>query len=497
MTSSRWQSRGPQAPTTLLWHDYETTGLDKARDRPMQFAGIRTDLNLNVIGEPISLFCKFAPDTVPDPGACLLTGISPDRCEREGVNEAEFAKQIQKALGAPGTCGVGYNTMRFDDEFTRQLFFRTLRDPYEREWANGNSRWDIVDLVRAVYAFRPSVMNWPLDEEGRVSFRLERLADENGLPKMRAHDAMSDVETTIALAKLIKDRAPELFHLHFSLRLKNNVMPLFNLTDQKPLFHVSGLHGVDRACMAPVIPLAVHPTQSNVFIVFDLSADPTELISLPAHEIADRVFRAEKGKRLPLTTIYANRSPVLMSPEQAKDMQVERLGIGFDRAVAGKNWKLLKEAGRALGNKVQEVYAVNDKSFIGSDPELCLYAGFVSNDDKRRFTQLHQMSPEQLAGAEFDFDSANYHELLFRHRARNWPETLSGDEQARWDGYIRDRLSNGGSIEGRTLDDFDRLLNDAKANPALADNPMLAELEAWGQARRAQYLSSPSRSPSP
>lgn len=496
--SGGWKSRGPSAPVTLFWHDYETSGLDKARDRPMQFAGIRTDVDLNIIGEPTSLFCKVAPDTVPDPKACLLTGISPQRCEREGVNEAEFAKEILKQLGTPGTCGVGFNTLRFDDEVTRQMCFRTLRDPYEREWANGNSRWDIVDLARAVYAFCPSVMNWPLDEEGRVSFRLERLADANGLPKMRAHDALSDVETTIALAKLIKERAPELFHHHFGLRLKNSVIPMFNLVDQKPLFHVSGLHGVDRACAAPVIPLAVHPTQNNVFIVFDLMADPTPLLNLPASEIADRVFRAEPGQRLPLTTIYANRSPVLLTPEQAKDFRVERLGLGFDRAVAGEHWRQLRAAGKALGTKLQEVYAVNEKSFVGSDPELCLYAGFVSNDDKRRFGQIHRMAPEELAKAEIDFDNPNNHELLFRHRARNWPESLNGDEQARWENYVADRLATGGSIGGRSLDDFERLLNDAKAEPELADNPMLAELDAWLQDRRAHYLATtPSRLPSP
>lgn len=498
--NARWQPRGPQATPTLLWHDYETTGLDKPRDRPLQFAAIRTDLDLNVLGEPETLFCKVGADVVPDPAACLLTGISPQRCEQEGVNEAEFARRLQALFGQPGTCGVGFNTIRFDDEFTRQLFFRTLRDPYEREWANGNSRWDVVDLVRAVYALRPSAMTWPTDSEGRVSFRLEQLAEANGLPKVRAHDALSDVETTIALARLIRDRTPELFHHYFSLRLKHNVLPLFDLTNQKPLFHVSSLHGTDRACLAPIIPLAMHPSQANVVIVYDLAADPTPLIGLSAEEIADRVFRAEKGQRLPLTTIYTNRSPFLLTPEQAKTFGAERLGVGFDREVAGRNWKLLKEHGRTVAAKMQEIYTQNDKSFVGADPELCLYAGFVSNDDKRRFQQLHRLSPEELATAEIDFDNPNYQELLFRHRARNWPETLNEEEALRWHGYVSDRLATGGALKGRSLDVFDKLLADLRENPDHAGNPMLDDLEAWGAQRRAQYVPSaaaPVRSPSP
>ena len=508
MSSSGWRSRGNQAPVTLLWHDYETTGLDKARDRPMQFAAIRTDVHLNIISEPMSLFCKVSPEIVPDPGACLLTGISPQRCEAEGLKEADFANEIQKILGTPGTCGVGYNTMRFDDEFTRNLLYRSMRDPYEREWANNNSRWDIVDLARAVHAFRPSVMSWPTDEEGRVSFRLEKLAEANNLPKVRAHDALSDVETTIALAKLIRDRAPEIFHHHFNLRLKNNVLPLFDWTNQSPLFHVSGLHGLERGCVAPIIPLAVHPSQANVIIVYDLMADPEPLLALPPEEIADRVFRAEKGQRLPLTTIYANRSPFLVKPDQLALIQAERPmlraenpGLGFDRQLAAKNWRALKEAGPALAQKMQALYTQDGLSFIKGDPELNLYAGFASRADKARFDQIHRMSPEDLAraapGFEETFENSSYGELLFRHRARNWPETLDAHEKERWDLYVAERITQGGAIEGRTLDDYDHLLQGLRENPLHENNPMLEELAQWGDERR-QAVSAPTRkAPSP
>jgi len=469
------------ATPTLFWHDYETMGLHKALDRPLQFAGIRTDLNLNPIGEPVALFCRVAEDVVPDPTACLLTGITPQRCEREGaVNEAEFARRIQEELGKPGTCGVGFNTIRFDDEVTRNLLFRTLQDPYEREWANGNSRWDIIDLVRAVYALRPSLMKWPTDDEGKVSFRLEKLADANGLVKTRAHDAVSDVETTIALARLIKERAPELFHHYFEQRLKRNVASRFNMTDQTPLFHVSSLHGLDRHCLAPVMPLAVHPTMANVYIVFDLNADPSELLSLPASEIADRVFRAEKGQRLPLTTIYTNKSPFLMLPTELKALGVESLGAGFDKQKCSEHWKLLRSRAQEVGRKVQEVYANNENSYIGGDPELSIYSGFASNTDKAKFVRIAASSPEQLAAAgDWGFDNPMYNELLFRHRARNWPESLSEEEQKQWNAFVTDRIHSGGPMKGRTMTDFKRIIEDLRADPATATNPLLDEMEQW------------------
>lgn len=486
-----------KAPITLLWHDYETGGLDKARDRPLQFASIRTDLDLNIISDSqTTIFCKISEDAVPSPAACVLTGISPQRCNQEGVSEAEFAKKVEAELGRPGTCGVGYNTIRFDDEFTRHLLYRCMRDPYEREWANGNSRWDLVDVVRTVYALRPSVMNWPTGPDGKVSFKLEDLADANNLPKTRAHDALSDVETTIALARLVKAKAPEIFDVAFALRLKKNVMDLVNWTEQTPLFHVSSLYGTDRGCVAPLIPLAQHPSQANVFIGFDLMADPAPLLALSPEEIADRIFRAEKGQRLPVTTLYANRAPMLFPAARLRDVRAERVGIGFDKELAAKHWKFLRDHAQAIAAKVQAVYAQDDKKWVHDDPELCLYSGFASNADRDRLNRLRTATPATLAQASGTFDNKNYDELLFRYRARNWPETLDAQEAARWSSLVHERLTTGGALQGRTLAQFEQELQSLRADPAHADNPMLLELAQW-HAQRSAALVEPPRASNP
>ena len=208
---------------SFFWHDYETFGRVPRRDRPAQFAGVRTDAQLNEIGAPVMLYCQPAPDTLPDPESCLLTGITPQHCLAQGVNEHAFAGAVLAALGQPGTVGVGYNTIRFDDEVTRHLFWRNLIEPYGREWQNNCGRWDLLDTVRCAYALRPDGLQWPRHDDGRVSFKLEHLTVANGLVHEAAHDALSDVRATIAMARLVRDRQPKLFDFCFKLRKKEAV----------------------------------------------------------------------------------------------------------------------------------------------------------------------------------------------------------------------------------------------------------------------------------
>ena len=178
---------------SFYWHDYETWGTDPRRDRPCQFAGQRTDLDLNPIGPPLVIYARPAADILPHPEACLITGLSPQMAAERGLPEAEFAADIARELSRPGTCGVGYNSLRFDDEVTRHLFYRNLRDPYGREWQNGNSRWDLIDTLRLAHALRPTGINWPTGEDGVASFRLEGLTQANGIEHSGAHDALADV----------------------------------------------------------------------------------------------------------------------------------------------------------------------------------------------------------------------------------------------------------------------------------------------------------------
>ena len=433
---------------TFLWHDYETFGAQPRRDRPAQFAAIRTDASLNEIGEPIMLYCQPAPDFLPDPQACLITGITPQQCLEWGVAEHQFAATIEAAFSQPGTIGVGYNTIRFDDEITRFLFWRNLIDPYAREWKNACGRWDLLDVARMTYALRPDGIEWPLREDGKPSFRLEDLARANGLLHEAAHDALSDVRATIALARLIRERQPKLFDFCLALHKKDKVALEMGLhlapASRAPFLHVSGMFPTEHGCMALVWPLAAHPSNKNEMLVWDCRHDPAELFGLDADTIRLRLFTRsadlpEGVTRLPIKSIHLNKSPMLVGNlKTLSPAMAERWGIDL---VQGRAFAQTAANGPDMAAVWADVY--RRPAGAAADVDEDLYGGFVGNNDRRTLDALRAKTPEQLAAARPSFDDARLGELLFRYRARNFPHTLSAAEAAHWERHRSARLFDG------------------------------------------------------
>lgn len=426
------------AELTFLWHDYETFGANPRYDRPAQFAAIRTDMDLNEVGEPIMRYCQPAPDYLPSPESCLITGITPQQALEQGVPEDVFAREIEAAFSQPGTVGVGYNTIRFDDEVTRFLFWRNLIDPYAREWQNECSRWDLLDVVRMVYALRPNGIEWPVKEDGSPSFKLEDLARANGLGHEQAHDALSDVRATIALARLIKQKHPKLFEFAFALRKKDRVLHEMGLPaqqiDARPFLHVSGMIRPERGCIAVMWPLAQHPTNKNEVICWDLNADPSELAAIDADTLRLRMFtRAadlpEGVTRLPIKSIHINKSPMVvrnlktLSPEMAAKWGID-MNLCIEHAVKARALPDMSQLWKQVYSKL-EGHGPND---VDQD----LYNGFIGPADRRRLNQLRELSPQELSVDRTGFDDVRLQELVFRWRARNWPESLTEQEQERW-----------------------------------------------------------------
>ncbi len=429
--------------TTFFWHDYETFGISPRRDRPAQFAGIRTDAELNEIGAPVMQYCQPAPDYLPNPQACLLTGILPQTCLERGLPEPDFAAAIERELAAPGTIGVGYNSIRFDDEVTRFLFWRNLIDPYAREWQNECGRWDLLDVVRCTYALRPDGIEWPTNDEGRVSFKLEHLSAANGLAHEAAHDALSDVRATIALARLIRARQPRLFDFCLKLRKKDAVIAEIGIG--KPFLHISGRYGADRGCIAVVWPLAQHPTNRNEIIVWDLAHDPAVLAGLSATAIRERLFvRAEDlpegTDRLPIKTLHINKSPIVignlktLTPDMAA-----RWGVDLVQAQTRAQW--LAQHGATPPALWAEVFA--REAGPAADVDEDLYGGFLGQADRRLLGRLRALGGERLATERPAFEDGRLEELFFRYRARGFPLTLDADERARWQAHCAARLHEG------------------------------------------------------
>lgn len=432
-------------PHTFLWHDYETFGANTRRDRPAQFAAIRTDAELNEIGAPIMWYCRPAPDFLPEPQACLITGITPQQCLERGIPEYQFAQQINREFSRPGTIGVGYNTIRFDDEITRFMLWRSLLDPYAREWQNQCGRWDILDVVRTMYALRPEGIEWPKNDEGRVSFRLEHLTRANGITHDAAHDALSDVRATIAMARLIRQTQPKLFDFCFSLHKKDKVIAELGLPEQRPFLHVSGMVPVEKGCISVVWPLTPHPTNKNELIVWNLEHDPRELAGLDVPTIRRRLFSKSDAlqdgeQRLPIKSIHLNKSPIVI--RNLKTLSAERAAqwnISMDQ--------VMQHAARAQAlpdmNAMWEMVYQREADQGDVDVDQDLYNGFIGNNDRRLLQSLTGYDGDRLARAAPQFQDDRLDELLFRYRARNFPDSLSEEETVRWEALRAHRFFEG------------------------------------------------------
>jgi exodeoxyribonuclease-1 len=472
------------AATTFYWHDYETFGVDPSRDRPVQFAGLRTDAELNIIGEPLMIYARPARDVLPQPQACLITGITPQRALEEGVPECEFIAAIHAQLSLPGTCGVGYNSIRFDDEVTRYTLYRNFYDAYSREYQNGNSRWDIIDMARLTHALRPAGIEWPRGDDGAVSFRLELLTAANGIGHEAAHDALSDVKATIALARLIRDRQPRLFEYALKMRRKQAVLEQLDLAAMKPVLHVSGMFGASRNNIGLVVPLVQHPRNKNEIICYDLAYDPAPLAELDADALRERLFTPSADlpagvERLGIKSIHINKSPIVATPKLLDPASAERLGI--DGAQCRAHRQQLGAVPQLL-EKLQQVYQQREYASV-TDPDRMLYSGgFFSDADKRSMERIRSLTPQQLGQQSFVFEDARLPEMLFRYRARNYPDSLSAEERAQWEEFRFQQLTDPEAGASIAMDAYQQtiesLLTDEKLSPVKRD--ILQQLLEYG-----------------
>ncbi len=458
---------------SIFWYDFETTGIQPHSDRPIQVAGIRTNEQLEEVGEPLNIYCQLADDILPHPMSSLITGIGPDILQQQGLLEVDFIEQLHQQMMQPNTCTAGFNSIRFDDEMTRATLYRNFYDPYGREWQGGNSRWDLINVLRCTWALRPEGINWP-EHGGRVSFKLESFTAANQIDHGQAHDALADVRATIAVARLLREKQPKLFDYLYGLRRKDAVLERIRL--MQPVLHVSGMFPVERHCLAPVLPLAWHPTNRNALIVCDLHADVTPLLELDAQALKTRLYTrhadlADNELPIPLKLIHINKSPVIAPLAVLREEDYQRLA--FDHSSWQTNYQLLKENITQWQDKLKIVYQ-DQREFAEQDPEQQLYAGFLGPRDRKMCEKLRRTEPERLQPDFWPFDDARLLELLFRYRGRNYPYTLSESELQQWALFCRSRLT--GEHLGAPLNIADYLSAYAELTPEQQVNPAV---QAW------------------
>jgi len=469
---------------SFYWHDYETWGANPRVDRPSQFAGIRTDEELNIIGDPLMIYCRPTADFLPHPEAVLITGITPQLAAEEGIIEANFFKQIHAEFSKAGSCIVGYNSIRFDDEVTRFGFYRNFYDPYAYSWQNSNSRWDVLDLMRLTHALRPQGINWPKNESGATSFKLTAMTEANNIEQTGAHDALVDVKATIAIARLVKQKQPRLFDFYFDLRHKQRVAKLINLANPQILLHVSGMFPTEQGCLAPMIALLENPANPNEIIFYNLRFNPQQFLLLTAEQIQRKLYTRtqdlEEGEqRIPLKGIHLNKSPALAPINTLTAEQAEKWSVNWDDI--NHHYELLM-SDPALNSRLTEVYK-QGREFEAVDADSALYDGFISRDDRLSCNQLLAASPDELANWTDDyFQDKRLQTLLFRYRARNFPQTLTDVESQRWMQFCKSRLLDGELGAGLTLSQFQQqLITLAQQEQGSREQELLNQLSLWVQ----------------
>lgn len=452
---------------TFYWYDYETFGLSPKVQRIAQFAGIRTDENLNILDEHM-FYCKPTHDSLPAPEACAVTGITPQLCEEKGYVEHDFIKKIHAEFSTPETCIVGYNSIAFDDEYTRHTLFRNFLDPYSWHWQNGNSRWDILNVARFCYAHKESEsLNWVKNEKNRPIFKLDNLAPANNIEHSNAHDAMADVRATIGIASIIKKTQPRFFEYALSLRNKKEVEKLVKLFH--PMLLTSSSFGYKSSFTRLVTAICYHPDYSDRAIVFNLSQDPEMLLELDVDELKKLTFTRKsdlpKGlDRLELNELVFNKSPMFVcSPNQdsfnLSPSLIDKFQIDMENCL--KNLSFIHQNKSKIEQKVQLVYKQASERQQSPDVDQSLYDGFVSNHDRAICNEIQNLTSANLVGYTPQFQDKRLSKLFLNFKARNYPESLNEYEQEEWFEIVQSRIQNG--VNGfLSIDSFERSLNNLK-----------------------------------
>ena len=469
---------------SYFFYDLETSGFNPKRDRIMQFAGQRTDLSLKPIGEPVNYYIKLTPDTLPDPQAILITEITPQKTIEEGLTEAEFLKLFHENIATKNTVFIGFNSIRFDDEFMRFLHYRNFYDAYEWQWYDGKTRWDLLDLVRMTRALRPEGINWPTDDTGKPVNRLELLARANKLLHTKAHDALSDVEASIALAQLIHKKQPKLFDYLFSMRSKSKIKEFI---DKQTMFVYSSGKYEDRYDKTTVVAKLTDHPKPDAALVYDLRYDPDLFLDLSPKQLAEKWTNRRSDSSLddilPIKTLKFNRCPALAPLGVLDDKSKKRIDINL-RAMTN-NYQKLQKTPSFIDNILKALEILDQqqeerKSYQDNGVDTRLYEDFIANKDKQKLQIVRSAFADHSGDLTVKFNDNRLNLLLPLYKARNFPDKLSNEEAVSWQKFCKQRLMGG---EEPWINQYINQISHLESQPNLTKNQkfLLDELKLYAE----------------
>lgn len=381
-----------KTPNTYFFHDYETYGLNTKKTRVSQFAGIRTDQDLNILEDSSFEHFSIPPiDFLPSPEACLVTGITPYSIEQSGkeyLNDYELFSKISDYFNQPGTCSIGYNSINFDDEITRNGFYRNHIPVYTREFKSGCSRFDLLNMLREFAFLYPEDIEIPLDEEGNKIFKLDTLAPLNGFKEDSYHDALTDVRATIFMAKLMKDKQPDYWDFRINLHRKAEMGSYILNNRENILLYTNSVNGGKSDFVEPILITAFSYPDNNSFIGVKLSDldGLKDIFSADDNKLRERLFMTneelaeEDLRRLPFVKIASNKATILMNYNDAMSLGVAKINKPLSEI--NENLKFVQDHIKTFREKSMIAYKNESYQNNEKNPDLKIYGGFMDRQDE-------------------------------------------------------------------------------------------------------------------
>lgn len=407
----------------FVFYDLETTGISPAYDQPLQFAAILTDESF-VEKQRVNLRCRLAPHILPSPQALIVTGIKPDQLTDPSLPSLiEFSQKVVALTEqwAPAIW-VGYNTLKFDEEVLRQTFYQNLSPSVYATQFNGNSRFDILPAVYAARVKDPSVLNWPDDKGGRVSFKLDRLAPANGFEAHNAHDALGDVEATIHIARRIADRKPSLWAELLSNAHKAEVHA--KLETFKPAELILRFGGGEPRAYTGVF-CGYSQENDTQAAFFDLdAADPSELLTASD----DALFAAVDSSPKIIRGMSTNKAPALMTVTEPSPEHQRRAAVIADAP------DFRRRVGETMAARFDD-----DLSAPPKPVEEQIYGELYSNSDKSLLGEFQHANWPRRHEIVSSLSDRRLRQLGNRLVAFYSAELLTAEELSRYQEYLREK----------------------------------------------------------
>ncbi len=465
---------------TFYFYDLETSSGSPRDGRIMQFAGQRTDENLEIIGEPDNILVRLADDVIPEPDAVLVHKITPQRAQTEGITEAEFAKFFQEKIATADTVFVGYNNIRFDDEFMRRVCYRTFYDPYQWHWKDGKSRWDLLDAMRMMRALRPEGLKWPM-LDGKPTVKLELMAKENDLLHENAHDALSDVQALIQLAQKFKSSQPKLFGYLLNARSKKAVSSL--VSSGEPFVYTSGKYSSEYDKTTVVYPLFAHPRREAA-IVYNLRENPEKWFNKPAEELVKhwQVRYGDDIERLPVKTLQFNKCPAVAPMGVLDEESQDRLSVDLEEI--SKNLSIIKSNQNFISELEKALDIIENaqqtKLSLDDSVDNKIYDEFWVDSDQRELQLIRAAEPNEISGLITTVKNQRIRDMIPLYIARNFPNVLDSEQREKWEEH-RQKVFYGGGEKSRFSKFSKRMQELGKSKLNSEQEYLLTELQLYAE----------------